>query len=78
MIIPLSGYDGVNDIDGSVFLATGCTTNMTTTDVCGFPVLFRDLSNNIALQPAHPVEAAEAAMDLIPIGMDPLIKSALT
>lgn len=46
-------------------------TNLTTTDVCDFLVLCRDLSNRNALQPARPVEAAEAAMDLIPIGMEP-------
>lgn len=53
-------------------------TNLTTTDVCHFLVLCRNLSNSNDLQPARPVEAAEAAMDLIPIGMEPPIKSALT
>lgn len=53
-------------------------TNLTTTDVCGFLKLCQDLSNSNVLQPARPVEAAEAAMDLIPIGMEPPIKPAST
>ena len=67
MIIPPIYY-GVDDTDGFLAVETGYTTNSTTTDVCGFPVLCWDLSNSIALQPARPVEAAEAAMDMIPIG----------
>lgn len=63
--------------DRSLFLATGFMTNLTTTDVCDFLVLCRGLSNSNALQPARPVEAAEAAMDLIPIGMESPIKLAL-
>lgn len=40
------------------------------------PYFCRDLSNSIALQPARPVEAVEAATDMTPIGMEPPIKSA--
>ena len=43
-----------------------------------FSYFRRDLSNSNALQPARPVEAVEAAMHLIPIGMESPIKSALT